>query len=112
LFAGLIAVADASDDGITSEELEVFAKFFGKYAFNDKLDLEKVKQTIERRIKEVKAKASQTQCMQIVRDLCVMAQADGRVCGPERVELERIAAGLDISVAFIDQVLEQDKELD
>jgi len=47
LFAGLIAVADAKD-GISETELEVFAKFFGKYAFSDKLDIEKIKQTLEK----------------------------------------------------------------
>lgn len=112
LFAGLITVADASEDGISTDELDVFAQFFGKYAFSDKLDIEKIKQTVERRIAEVKAKASQTQCMQIVRDLCLMAQADGNVCSHERVELDRIAKGLGVEVAFIDQALEQAHELD
>jgi len=112
LFAGLISVADASEDGIVQEELDVFAKFFGKYAFNDKLDIEKIKQTVERRINEVKTKASQTQCMQILRDLCLIAQADGHVCASEIAELERIAKGLSIDVAFIDQTLQQGQELD
>lgn len=112
LFAGLIVVADASDDGITPAELDVFAQFFGKYAFNDKLNIEKIKQTVDRRMNEVKAKASQTQCMQVMHDLCLMAQADGGVCTSERLELERIAVGLTIDVAFIDQALEQVGELD
>lgn len=112
LFAGLIVVADASDDGITPAELDVFAQFFGKYAFNDKLNIEKIKQTVDRRMDEAKAKASQTQCMQVMHDLCLMAQADGGVCTSERLELERIAVGLTIDVAFIDQALEQVGELD
>jgi len=112
LFAGLIAVADASEDGISDKELDVFAQFFGKYAFSDKLDIEKIKQTLTSRMKEVKEKASQTQCMQIIHDLCVMAQADGGVCANERVELERISQGLDVEIAFIDQALEQAAELD
>lgn len=59
LFAGLIAAADVAD-GISAEELEVFGKFFGKYAFTDKLDIEKIKLTVTRRAAEVKQRASQT----------------------------------------------------
>ena len=112
LFAGLIAVADASEDGISDKELDVFAKFFGKYAFSDKLDIGKIKQTLTSRMKEVKLKASKTQCMQIMHDLCVMAQADGGVCSSERVELEKVAQGLSIETSFIDQALAQAAELD
>jgi len=111
LFAGLIAVADAKD-GISETELEVFAKFFGKYAFSDKLDIEKIKQTLERRIAEVKAKASQTQAMQVLHDMCVMARADGGVAAEERTQLESVAQGLGIPSSFICQVVDTDQDLD
>jgi len=111
LFAGLIAVADAAD-GISSEELEIFGKFFGKYAFTDKLDIEKIKQTVAHRTAEVKENASQTQGMQVLHDMCVMAQADGGVRASERVVLEEVAKGLDIPSSFICQVVDADKELD
>lgn len=111
LFAGLIAVADAKN-GISDIELEVFAKFFGKYAFSDMLDIEKIKQTLERRIKEVNEKASQTQAMQVLHDMCVMARADGGVAPEERAQLESVAAGLEIPSSFICQVVDGDKDLD
>lgn len=111
LFAGLIAVADAKD-GISEQELEVFAKYFGKYAFSDKLDIEKIKQTIDRRMAEVKAKASQTQAMQVLHDMCVMARADGGVAPAERAQLEVVAAGLEIPSSFICQVVDANNELD
>jgi len=111
LFAGLIAVADA-ENGITEAELEIFAKYFGKYAFNDKLDLGKVKGTIKSRIAEVKDKASATQAMQVLHDLCVMAQADGGVKPAERAELEVVAQGLAIPSSFICQTIEADPDLD
>ena len=111
LFAGLIAVADGHG-GITSEELEVFAKFFGKYAFNEKLNIEKLKDTIGRRAAEVKDKASETQCMQVLHDMCVMARADGGVKAEERVVLDQVATLLGISVGFIDQALQPIEELD
>ena len=111
LFAGLIAVADAAD-GISPEELEVFAKFFGKYAFTDKLDIQKIKQTVAGRAAEVKEKASQTQSMQVLHDMCVIAQAEGGVRGNERVILEEVALALGIPSSFICQSISGDKELD
>ena len=111
LFAGLITVADASN-GISDKELEVFAKFFGKYAFSDKLDIEKIKLTLDNRIKEVMSKSSQTQAMQVMHDMCIMAHADGGVTAPERAVLEQVAEGLDIPSAFICRTVDADKELD
>jgi len=111
LFAGLIAVADATD-GISEEELDVFAKFFGKYAFSDKLDLTKIKETIPQRIADVIEQASEPQRMQVLHDLCIMSQVGGEVSEAERSELEHIAEGLKIPSAFICQALDGDNELD
>ncbi|MCH2190170.1 MAG: M48 family metallopeptidase [Gammaproteobacteria bacterium] len=111
LFAGLIAVADAHA-GISVEELEVFAKFFGKYAFSEKLNIDKIKQTVADRALEVKDKASETQRMQVLRDMCLMATADGGVHASEREVLDGVAEKLEISVAFIDQALQLLDELD
>lgn len=111
LFAGLIAVADAQD-GITEAELKVFAQYFGKYAFTDKLDISKIKETLASRITEVNTRASETQAMQVLHDLCVMAQVDGGVKPAERAGLEVVAKGLGISSSFICQTIESEKELD
>jgi len=111
LFAGLIAVADASD-GISEKELEIFARFFGKYAFSDKLDKEKVKRTLSNRSKEVLQKASQTQCMQVLHDMCIMAQADGGIRLVERAVLEQVASDLEIPSSFICQSIDMNKDLD
>ena len=111
LFAGLIAVADASK-GISKQELEIFAKYFGKYAFSDKLDIEKIKDTMKIRLEEVKSKTSEPQRMQVLHDLCTMAQADGGVTKIERLKLEEIADGLSIPHSFICQSLNNDKDLD
>ena len=39
--------------------------------------------------------------MQVLRDLCIVAQASGRITDEERDILERIADGLTISRGFI-----------
>lgn len=111
LFAGLIAIADATN-GITEKELEVFAKYFGKYAFTDKLDIKKIKKTLDHRIDEVKDKTSEPQRMQVLHDMCIMAQADGGITHKERTQLEMLADGLGIPRSFICQSLNSDKELD
>lgn len=111
LFAGLIAVADAHD-GISAEEVEVFSKFFGKYAFSEKLHIEKIKETLEYRAREVKEKASATQGMQVLHDMCLMAKADGGVDAAERLVLEAVASYMAIPYAFIDQTLDCSEELD
>lgn len=111
LFTGLIVVADAHD-GISEDEIEVFAQFFGKYAFSDKLDIEKTKKTLKQRIKEVNDKTSQPQRMQVLRDMCVMAKANGGVHPKERLALEEIAEGLGIPSSFICQTAENETELD
>jgi len=111
LFAGLIAVADAHG-GISSEELAVFAKFFGKYAFSDKLDIQKVKETVSRRAKEALEKASETQRMQVLHDMCLMARADGGIEPAERVVLDDVAKLLMLPTAFLDQALQPIDELD
>ena len=111
LFAGLIAVADA-EAGISEEELDIFKQYFGKYAFKDTLDLEKTKATVERRSREVYQRASKTQAMQVLRDLCVMAQANGGVLPSERLVLESIAKELHIPSTFICQTICEDRDLD
>ncbi len=112
LFAGLITIADASA-GISAKELEVFEQFFGKYSFNDKLDINKIKQTLANRIAEVKDKATETQAMQVLHDLCVIARADnGEVTEAERKELDAVAIGLGIPTTFICQTISADTQLD
>ncbi|GHA05258.1 hypothetical protein GCM10008090_13530 [Arenicella chitinivorans] len=111
LFAGLIAVADA-EAGISEEELDIFKQYFGKYAFKDTLDLEKTKATVERRSREVHQRASKTQAMQVLRDLCVMAQANGGVLPSERLVLEGIAQELHIPSTFICQTICEERDLD
>lgn len=111
LFAGLIKVADAHE-GISEAELETFGQFFGKYTFTDKLDLEKIKSRVKERALKVKSEASQTQAMQVMHDLCIMAKAHDGVEPEEMVVLEEIAGYLDVPAAFIVQTLGEEVELD
>jgi len=57
-------------------------------------------------------KSSQTQAMQVLHDMCIMAHADGGVTAPERDVLEQVAKGLDIPSAFICRTVDTEKDLD
>ena len=111
LFAGAIAVADASH-GISEEEREVFDDFFGKNSLTDKLDIEKLKQELPDRITQTKSLTSIPQRMQVVRDLCMVSRADGHATDPEREVLCEIARALEIPALFIEKTLEAETELD
>lgn len=100
LYAGAIAIADASD-GISPEEVEVFEKFFGPGEFSRNLDVTRLKADLDNRIKNTYNNNSIPQRMQVLRDLCIVAQASGRITDEELDILKHIGDGLNISHGFI-----------
>ena len=110
-FAASLSVANASD-GISEQEIMVFEKFFGDSSYSEKLDLDRLEKEVPERIKQTVEETSQSQRMQIMHDLCVVARADGHVTEDERLILESIAAGLEISAPFVTQCLDCAVELD
>ncbi len=107
LFAGALVVANARD-GIGEEEIALFEKFFGKGAFSDGLDLDALDRDLEERIDAVKESASTPQAMQVVRDLCMVARAEGEATDEEIEVLERVAEGLGIAKSFVCTSLDAD----
>ena len=104
LFAGALVVANA-DGKVSEEEIAVFEKFFGDKSFSDGLDLNKLERELPGRIEAVKAEASDAQCMQVLRDLCLVVRAENHDYRPERQKLREIARDLDIDPSFVDQNL-------
>jgi len=104
LYAGAIAIADASE-GISPEEVKVFEKFFGPGEFSRSLDVARLKEDLGNRVEKASAHTSVPQRMQVLRDLCVVAQASGRITDQEQDILEDIANGLDISRGFISRTI-------
>ena len=111
LFSGAVSVADASE-GISHQEIAVFEKFFGKGAYSEKLDVERTKNRLAERIENTASAASHGQCTQVMRDLCIVARADGHVTHEEIEMLVKIAKGLGIARGFVERCLESDVELD
>ncbi|MGK0373955.1 MAG: hypothetical protein ACJA2E_000423 [Arenicella sp.] len=50
--------------------------------------------------------------MQVLHDMCVMAQADGGVAASQQVLLEQVAKDLNVRSSFVCQVIDADKDLD
>ena len=111
LFAAALVVANA-DGRISEEEVAVFEKFFGNHAYKDDLDLDKLEADLDDRISTVKEQASVPQAMQVVRDLCLVARAEGHINPPEEAVLNRVAAGLGVPGEFVCQTLESELDPD
>jgi len=107
LFAASLLVANA-DGNISEEEIAVFEKFFGNHAFKEDLDLAKLESGLNDRIRTVQEQASVPQAMQVVRDLCLIARAEGHVSASEEAVLERVADGLEVPREFVCQTMESD----
>ena len=111
LFAGSIVVANAAD-GVSEKEIAVFEQFFEKGDYSDKLNSERIASELPQRIARVKDNCTDTQAMQVVRDLCVIAMGDGDVKDPERDVLNDIADGLGVSRTFVCMTIECEIEPD
>ena len=111
LLAGAMVIADAHD-GIGEQEIAMFEKFFGKGSFSDELDIEALQRELPNRIEQVKETATTPQAMQVLRDLCIVARAEGSIEEPERALLDKIADGLDIARGFVCTTLDNNLEPD
>ena len=109
--AGAITVADAHE-GISDQEREVLKKFLEKGYALKKLDSGQLREVLPKRIAEAKERTSLTQRMQVVRDLCIVAQAERPVAAAETELLNQIASELELPANFVLQCLEGSTELD
>jgi len=111
LFAGSVVIASASG-GVSDKEIEVFEQFFQKGDFSDKLNVERIREDLSSRIERVNQQTTHSQRMQVLRDLCLIAKAEGKATDEERAVLYQIADGLQLSRNFVCQSLELECEPD
>ncbi len=107
LLAGSVVVA-AADGDIAESEIEVFESFFGEHSFTDKLDVEELKKVLPRRIEETREAVASPKRVQVLRDLCLVARADGHNKPAEIDVLEEIAKGLGVERLLITQMFDAD----
>lgn len=111
LFAAGCGVMAVSD-GITDEEIEAFNNLFGEGAFSDRLDLERIEESLEERIRRANAIVPHARRVHIIRDLALIAVAGGRVTRAEREYVHRVGKKLKLSATVIEHCFNRDAELD
>jgi Zn-dependent protease with chaperone function/tellurite resistance protein len=110
LLAGAVAVANASG-GISADEKKVIDRFFGAGSA-DSFNAKALTADLERRTNDVKARVPKTKQIQVLRDLCLVALADGNADDAERTVLYSVAKGLEVGVDVIERTLAQPPMLD
>lgn len=110
LFAGGVLVAAAHGD-ISAEEKKSLERFFGAGS-TEKVSVEAFKRDLERRERDVKERVPKLRRTQVMRDLCLIAQADGHVHADERRVLEDIAAHIEAEPGVVERTLSRPAELD
>ena len=95
LFAGGVAVASSSG-AVVAEEIEALERLLGVGAIPSDLRPEVIRADLPRRIASVKELVPPLRRAQVVRDLCVIARADGRVTDDEVRVLHAIADAVEV----------------
>lgn len=112
LFAGGVLVAAASGE-ISAEEREALEHFLGAGALPGELNPDALKNDLARRIEFAKDVVPPLRCSQVIRDLCVIAIADGCADEDELDVIRDIAHQLDVDPMIIDRtVMSKRCELD
>jgi tellurite resistance protein len=104
-------VVAAANGEVDAKEKAALDKFFGPGTC-DHLNVKALQGDLERRAREVKDKVPALKRQQVVRDLCVIARADGHVQDVERELLLRIAADAGVEAALVERTLAASTALD
>ena len=101
----------AASGGITEAEAKSFDRFFGAGTAT-RLNAAAMKDDLDRRVRQVKEAVPRLRRAQVLRDVCVIALADGHVQPEERAVLDALAAGLDVDPGLVDATLATRPRLD
>jgi len=111
LLAGGLLVATA-DGNVCDEEIAVLDSFLGEGTIHERLSAEALREDLPRRLAALKICAGAAQRQQVVRDICVVARADGHVADSERAVIEEICVGLELSPSVVDRMFGSEFQLD
>ena len=112
LFAAGVVLASVSADGIDPSEVEALKSLLGPRSVPPKLNVELLSQHLDERVEAVLAKVRSSRRAQLLRDLVVIARADGNVDDAERVFLFEMADRLGVSHEVVAQAIQRPLELD
>jgi Zn-dependent protease with chaperone function len=102
LFAGGVAIAAASGE-IKEEEITELERLLGPGSIPLDVKPDVIGKDLPSRIEAVKAEVPPLRRSQIIRDLCVIARADGRADEAELRVIREIAEAIDVDSAIVDQ---------
>ena len=111
LFAAGCGLMQVSGE-ITVAEVAAFDQLFGVGTFSKDLDLAGLEEALKKRIDEANESVSAARRIHIVRDLCLIAVADGHVSEEERAYVRSIANRMQIGGAIVEHFFDRETELD
>ena len=94
------------------EEIATFEELFGEGSFSDNLDFERLEEALDKRLETAVQTVPRARRIHIVRDLCLIAVADGRVTEKEREYVHMIGRKLRIAPAIVEHSFDRNAELD
>lgn len=106
LFAAGIAVAAATGE-VEPAERAALERFLGPGGLPPVLDVAAVRDVLAVRIARVCEVVPPMRRHQVLRDLCVIARADGKTSEPERAVITEVAVGIGLTAADVTTALAQ-----
>jgi len=97
---------------INDDEIAAFNDLFGEGTFGDHLNIDKLEERLEVRISEANEIVPLAKRIHVIRDLCLIARADGRVTRREREFVHQVGRKLGLSSTIVDHSFNGDVELD
>ena len=97
---------------ITEKEIEAFDSLFGEGTFGTNLDIDRLEKSLDRRIDDAVEKVPHSRRVHIIRDLCLIAVASGRVTKSERKYVYDIGTRLGLAPPIVEHCFDRDAELD
>ncbi|MFN7974390.1 MAG: M48 family metallopeptidase [Acidobacteriota bacterium] len=104
LVAGGVAIA-AAGGALEDTAIEALEKLLGRGTLPVDIKPDAFRQDLPRRIDEVKASVPLLRRAQVIRDLCVIAKADGHVTAEEQAVLRSIAEQVGVDPALVSRTI-------
>jgi hypothetical protein len=100
LFAGGVAIASASGK-VKEEEIEELERLLGPGSVPPEVKPEVIRDDLPSRLEDVRRNVPPLRRAQVLRDLCVIARADGRVEPEELRVIRDIAAAIEVDPTLV-----------
>jgi hypothetical protein len=101
LFAGDVAVATATSDAVTPEAIAELERLLGPGAMPPSIKPEVILADLPSRIEQVRASAPPLRRAQVIRDLRVIASADGSMADAELQVIEDVAEKIEVDLSVM-----------